>query len=196
MEELIHTARNNLNAILPLVWRLFANGVTDRRSFFHTPTLATVEQGLPASRTVVLRDTDAAQRVLSFHTDQRSAKVAALIAQPIAALHVYDPALKLQLRVTGPVTLYAEDAIADAAWASSTPSARRCYAVLPGPGSIIANPDDADLDGQSQDAARAVFLRADLQIKSLDWLHLAVTGHRRARFTSTDVGLSSTSLVP
>lgn len=196
MSELISAERDNINAILLTVWALFTRGVTDRRSVFHTPTIATVEQGEPALRTVVLRAADAERRVLSFHTDQRSAKVAALIAQPVASLHVYDAELKMQVRATGPVTLHADDATAEAAWAGSSASAQRCYAVVPGPGSVIATPDEADLDGQPATAARAVFLRADLLIKRLEWLHLAATGHRRARFTWTETGLSSCWLVP
>lgn len=196
MYEPIDAERDTIDAIPPLVWRLFKRGVTDRRSVFHTPTIATVEQGEPALRTVVLRAADEERRVLSFHTDQRSAKVAALIAQPIASLHVYDAALKVQVRATGPVTLHADDAAADSAWAGSSASAQRCYAVVPGPGSVIASPYEAALDGQDPAAARAVFLRADLLITRLEWLYLAVTGHRRARFTWTKTGLSSTWLVP
>ena len=196
MSEPIPAHHNDLDAILPAAFRLFSRGVADRRSAFHTPTIATIAHGLPALRTVVLRGFDPVLRTLTFHTDVRSAKVAALIANPMAALHAYDAGQKIQIRATGPVTLHEADDAADGAWERSSPPARRTYAILPAPGTAIASPADADLDGQDLAATRAVFRRADLTITHLEWLYLAATGHRRARFTWTDDALSSTWLVP
>jgi pyridoxine/pyridoxamine 5'-phosphate oxidase len=196
MTEPIPAHHSCLDAILPAVWRLFARGVTDRRSAFHTPTLATIEHGLPALRTLVLRGFEPAARQLSFHTDVRSAKAAALARQPVAGFHVYDPGLKIQVRCTGAITLHDTDEAATIAWQRSGASARRCYAILPPPGSAIADPAAADLEGQDEAAARAVFLRVDLVITRLEWLYLASSGHRRARFVWTDGALSSTWLVP
>ena len=76
----------DLDDVLAESFRLLARGVADRRSPFHTPTLASLNaDGAPSLRTVVLRGFDPARRELRVHTDARSAKLAELAAEPRAA---------------------------------------------------------------------------------------------------------------
>lgn len=169
-----------LDATLAEALRLIARGAADRRHPFHTPTLATLAlDGAPAARTVVLRGFDAASRQLRIHTDRRAAKVAELVAEPRAALHLYDPGAAVQLRLTATASLHCDDAVADAAWAESRDFSRMCYAIDPAPGTPCAAPPPAPTDGE---AGRRHFCAVLLRIERLEWLHLAAAGHRRARF--------------
>ncbi|NBR79124.1 MAG: pyridoxamine 5'-phosphate oxidase, partial [Alphaproteobacteria bacterium] len=55
---------------------MLERGAADRRSAFHTPTVATIGlDGRPRLRTIVLRACDTANRSLRFHTDARSDKI-------------------------------------------------------------------------------------------------------------------------
>ena len=91
---------DNLEGTLEYAWSLLARGVKDRKSAFHTPTVATIGiDDTPHLRTVVLRGCDVELQRLRFHTDKRSAKVLEMSAKPDAAIHCYDAGLKIQLRL-------------------------------------------------------------------------------------------------
>lgn len=169
-----------LEACLAEAFRRLARGAADRRSPFHTPTLATIgADGAPQARTLVLRGFDAATRTLRLHTDARSRKVAELARDPRCALHLYDAAAKLQLRLAGRAALHGDDAVAEATWAGSRDFSRMCYAIAPAPGTPVATPPPAPRDAEAgRGAFRVILLRFD----RLDWLELAAPGHRRARF--------------
>ncbi|WP_372619708.1 pyridoxamine 5'-phosphate oxidase family protein [Falsiroseomonas sp.] len=183
-----------LEDCLAEAFRRLARGVADRRSPFHTPTLATIgADGAPEARTLVLRGFEPASRQLRLHSDARSGKVAALARDPRCQLHLYDAAAKLQLRLSGRAALH-DDALADAAWRDSRQSSRMCYAVEPGPGTPVAAPPPAPRDAE---AGRGWFRVILLRFDRLEWLELAAAGHRRARFDwPAEAPLAATWLVP
>jgi len=172
---------NDLAAARDHAFALLAQGATNRRSVFHTPTLATIgADGAPSLRTLVLRGFDPATRTLRLHTDARAAKAAEILTNPRVALHAYDPAAQLQLRLTGHATLHRDDALADAGWAASRDFSRMCYAIADGPGTPAPAPPSAPQDAVS---GRAHFSVIALRFDMLEWLWLDAAGHQRARFT-------------
>lgn len=178
--------RDDLHATLAEAWRLIADGVTDRRSPFHTPTVATVGlDGRPRSRTVVLRAAERDSRSLRFHCDARSDKFAELGREPRVTLHVYDASAKIQVRAEGQATLHTNDSLADAAWEASRPASRIVYATEPAPGTPIDEGAAFTLpvDDAAVAAGRANFAAVAVRIETLEILHLASAGHRRSRFT-------------
>jgi hypothetical protein len=186
---------DDLDGTLAEAFRLLSRGVADRRCPFHTPCLATVDAaGAPALRTVVLRGFDPMARRLRLHTDLRSGKMAQIRANPAVALHGYDRAAQVQLRLSGIATLHADDAVADAAWAASRPFSRRCYAIGDAPGTPCVTPPDAPAD---ETAGRGNFAAIVIVFDRLEWLWLAASGHRRARFAwAADGTLAAAWLVP
>ena len=159
----------------------WARGVADRRSPFHTPTLATIgRDGAPRLRTLVLRGFDVATRSLRLHTDARAEKVLEIAAEPRVSLHGYDPGQRVQIRLEGRATLHTDDALGDAGWAASRDFSRMCYAIDPGPGMPVGAPLPAPLDPE---AGRPHFAVIRLEFHRMEWLWLAAEGHRRARFT-------------
>jgi pyridoxamine 5'-phosphate oxidase len=184
-----------LEACLAEAFRCLSRGVADRRSAFHTPTLATVSpDGAPEARTLVLRGFDPAGRVVRLHSDLRAGKVASLARERRAELHLYDAGAKLQLRLAGRATVHRDDAVAEAAWAASREMSRMCYAVEPGPGMPVPAPPPAPQDPA---AGRAHFAAILLRFDRLESLELAHAGHRRARFDWDAEGrLAATWLVP
>ena len=184
-----------LDDILAESAALLAEGEADRASPWRNPTLITLgPDGTPQARTVVLRRFDLARRQIETHTDTRSAKYGELQVHPAASLHGWDAVRHVQLRITGSVTLHVADLVADTAWASLRPQTRETYAVTPGPGTMIAAPDETGKSGE--DAAYAVFCVVILAFDRLEYLHLGKDGHRRARFGWTPAGRAAQWLVP
>ncbi len=172
---------DDLAATRQEAFALLARGVADRRSPFHTPTLATVaEDGGPRARTLVLRGFEAADRCVRLHTDARAMKFTELSRDPRAELHLYDAGRQVQIRLRGRISLHRDDAVAEAAWAASRPFSRHCYAAQPAPGTAVEGPPPAPRD---PDAGRPDFAVLRLRFDRLEWLWLCAAGHRRALFT-------------
>jgi hypothetical protein len=103
------------------------------------------------------------------------------MANPRAALHGWDVARRIQLRLTGTATLHAGDEVARLAWEHLRPASRATYRVFPGPGSAVSMPDAPGKAGQDSDGF-AAFSVIHLHYHVLEWLHLGHSSHRRARF--------------
>jgi hypothetical protein len=190
---------DDLRAVLAGIWDRLERGVTDRRSAFHAPTLATLGlDGRPRARTVVLRGTERADRTLRFHCDARSDKFAELDAEPRVALHAYDAASKFHVRAEGVATLHRADTVADRAWNASRPASRVGYGTEPAPGSVIERGDAYALpaDDEAVAAGRANFAAVVVKVRTFEYLHLAFAGHRRARFRFEGERVEASWLAP
>jgi pyridoxamine 5'-phosphate oxidase len=196
---------NDLEAVLADIWARLVRGGADRKSAFHTPVVASVDaHGLPRQRVMVLRKCDEAAMTMRFHTDLRSDKIAELGRVSRVSILGYDAIAKIQIRVSGIATIEHESAAADAAWASSNASGRRCYLAEPGPGSISEIPSSglpASVENRVPELAetesgRANFAVMIVTLDSLEWLYLAHDGHRRARFVREDGEWRGVWLIP
>jgi pyridoxamine 5'-phosphate oxidase len=186
---------DDIMASLQEAFRLLADAVPNRRSAFHTPTIASLDDtGAPSLRTVVLRGFDADARSLRFHTDRRSDKARGIARDPRVMMHFYDAALHIQLRVAGRAVLHLEDAVADAAWEGSRSSSRMCYAAPDASGAIVPGPPAAPKDSE---IGRPHFAAVVIGFYKLEWLWLAAAGHQRARFSWDEAGhLSADWIAP
>jgi hypothetical protein len=184
-----------LEDVLASALGLLAGGAADPGHAWRNPTLVTTGlDGTPQARTVVLRRFDPAARQAELHTDTRSTKYAELLARPKAGLHGWDADAKIQLRLTGSVTLHRADDVADAAWAALRPQSRATWRVSPGPGTVLPAPAAAGEMGEAD--ARQVFCVVRLGFDRLEWLHLGQVSHRRARFAWAQGARTATWLVP
>jgi pyridoxamine 5'-phosphate oxidase len=177
--------------VLASIWQLLVRGKADRRSAFHTPTVATVgSDGLPHQRTMVLRAVDPTQGMLRFHTDIRSHKVSDLAANNVVSVLAYDAKSKVQVRLTGTAEVEQDGPTAGAAWANTSPSSRRAYLVEPGPGTKVDQPMSGlgeKWEGlvpslEDSEAGRGPFAVMIVTLNRLEWLTLAASGHRRVVF--------------
>ena len=192
------TALNNLPAYyddLELsfeeAWSVVKAGVTNRHSPAHMPAVGTVDEtGGPQLRIMVLRDVSRESRTLRFHTDARSAKADQLREKNATSVLIYDHAAKVQIRLSGTSRLVLEGDIAEAAWNSSTPFARRCYMAAAAPGTISDQPSSGLpdwIEGKQPDEAQLADYRPNfatmiVDVTTIEWLYLANVGHRRARW--------------
>ena len=163
-------------ALLERTFALLERATADRRSNFRQFTLATVEKGRPAARTVVLRAVDRGARAVTFWTDRRSAKVAAL-DRPVEALF-WDEKTSLQLRLAGRALAAGTEEPDVAALFEGLPDrALHDYATLAAPG--------ADWQANAafeRSRARENFMRVRVEATGADLLELAPGGHRRFAF--------------
>ena len=182
---------NDLDASFAEAWNVVAAGVTDRNSPAHTPTVGTVDaDGTPQLRIMILRAVSRDNRSLRFHTDARSDKTAQLQDKAAASVLVYDPSAKAQIRLSGRAHITSDGNVADTAWSSSTPFARRCYMAEAAPGTPIAQPSSGLpewIEGKQPEEEQLADYRGNfaalmLQVDSIEWLYLANAGHRRARW--------------
>ncbi|WP_284178932.1 pyridoxamine 5'-phosphate oxidase family protein [Rhabdaerophilum sp. SD176] len=177
---------DDLEATLAEVWRCLGAGASTRRSAFHHPTIATMgPDGAPRLRTMILRGVEPEIRRLRFHTDIRAAKANDVAANGSVAVHIYDPGMKLQVRMTGLATISHGDATARMAWQNAQPMSKACYGTRPAPGTPIETGDGFSLPAShSPELAEGEtnFAVLRMTIETMETLYLAHGGHRRAAF--------------
>jgi pyridoxamine 5'-phosphate oxidase len=181
---------NDLSLTLAEIQRLIEDGVKNRKDAAHHPVVASIDgDGNPSQRVMILRECNWAAASLRFHTDLRSDKISQINAQSAASVLIYDTEAKLQMRLSGKLSLGSKDE-ADTAWKASTEFARRCYMTQSAPGSAANAPVSGLPDWiegkqpneeQLQDA-RANFAIVNFVFDKIDWLYLANNGHRRVKF--------------
>ncbi len=156
---------------------------TSARHAFHLLTVATVNpEGAADIRTVVLRHVDLISREIRFHTDIRSPKVQAIRREPRVALHWYDPAGRVQVRIAARATIHHGDACADAAWAAAAAMSRACYTTDVAPGDrLAAFSDGPAAPAAGDDAGRRNFAVVACRFDMVDLLALHASGHQRVR---------------
>ena len=189
-----HESRN-LESLLEDVRATLVRAVADAKHEWHLPVVSTVDlQGRPAARTVVLRSVEwdcPAPPSLSFHTDSRSRKPIELLSCADVAWLFYDRRRKVQLRVGGVAKVHHRDDVADAGWARTSLSSRRCYLAPHAPSSELDSWDPnlpPDLlkavpaEAQSE-AGRNAFAVVRTEVRELERLELHHDGHVRTRWT-------------
>lgn len=194
----------SLSSVLDDVWEALVAGCARSRSPIHTPTIATLRDGEPRLRTVVLQHVDRAHGTLGFHTDRRSPKTRDLTTHPGLEWHFYDREHKTQIRARGDATLHVDDDVADKAWSATPPLARRCYGQALGPGQHAEDPlvELPSLEGLEAAEAEVVgpcrenFCVVRSRVVEIDWLHLRFAGHLRAQFTLGDGAWAGRWLAP
>ncbi|MFN3618797.1 pyridoxamine 5'-phosphate oxidase family protein [Sphingorhabdus sp.] len=182
---------DDLKLSFEAVWGIVEAGVTNRHSPAHMPAVGTTDQtGTPQLRIMVLRAALRDARTLRFHTDSRSIKAEQLRQNAAAGVLIYDPAAKVQIRLSGKTNITQYGDVADAAWSTSTPFARRCYMAEAAPGTPLDRPSSGLPDwiqGKQPEEEQLSQFRANfaallVKVETIEWLYLANAGHRRARW--------------
>lgn len=195
-----------LDDIATHAWAQLVRGVKDRKHGFHLPTLCTIDdEGRPSARTVVLRKVLPDERVIICHTDVRSPKASDVRERAHTGWMFYDTGIKEQVRAQGRAEVLHEGDIADAHWAASRASSRRCY-LAPHTPSAGVEEESPNLPAEfikqnpteeQTEAGRANFAVIRCVVDRLEWLHIKHDGHRRAGFSWDGAGVrTETWLTP
>ncbi|SDD69098.1 pyridoxamine 5'-phosphate oxidase family protein [Aquimonas voraii] len=183
---------DRLDAVLDQAWSLLIEGAARRQSPFHQGVLANLGDAGPEARYVVLRRAEREQARLAFHTDRRSPKLGQLQKDPRASWCFFGEGV--QLRLAGRATPCTDGERVEAAWQRTSTFGRRCYTVGNAPGAVLIEagsglPAESLQPGLAPalvDLGREHFALVEFQLERIDWLHLAHSGHRRARFEADD----------
>ena len=184
------------------LWQQCADSLTaataSARHPFHLVTVATVAAASgPDQRTVVLRSFDPAAGTISFHTDIRSTKVGQLAAYPQVSLHWYDPAARVQLRISATAAVHHQDDLAVKAWTRSRTTSRACYTATNGPGTTVETFPAAPSIPLDDDPSGLVhFAIVICRFSTIEILTLHADGHQRVRVQLQDQPISWQILAP
>ena len=165
------------------IWTELQRATHDRHHEWRTPVLATVGTGgLPEARTVVLRQADAKSASIAFYTDSRSPKVAEINTTPRASVVFWSKRLSWQLRVSVHAVVHTCGPQVDEAWERVRQSpAAGDYLAAVAPGEALPNASSLPVPVGVQHHLSII----SAQVLGMDWLELALTGHRRAVLTAT-----------
>lgn len=202
VEPAERAAPDTLDGVWDDLWSRLEAAVRKRLHPYRTCVVATAGDDGVDARTVVLRGADRTSGTLRFHTDRRSAKLPQLLHDRRVALVFYGDGV--QVRARGTATVHAGDEDTDAAWAATPAMSRRCYLTAAAPGT----PSDAPTSGLPPELTmlrppleltargRDAFAVVAVRVQSIDWLHLAARGQRRAGFSRDGESWMATWMVP
>ena len=180
----------DLKEIKKKIWSMLDDAVTNRSSQFRIPVFVCGDQKNFDGRIVVLRKSDQSNSLLQFHSDIRSEKISKLKNNNSASMLFYDKKEKIQVRIKVECIINHKNEITKESWSKTGHMSRKCYLVDNGPGIESPTPTSGlkpELDSyeftmkQSEEGYKN-FSVIQCKIKSIEWLYLAVRGHRRARF--------------
>ena len=180
------------------LWSCLESGVNVQRSPFTMLQAATLGlDGAPKVRTIVLRQVNRVGRVLSFHTDARSAKVAELRRDPRLSIVANDLDALVQIRAEGVASICDDEAQRRAIWEASRPHTLLLYRAPLPPGTPVVSPEAAHLDSTAPTAdGYENFCLIHMTVTRIDWLELARAGHRRAVFELNERGYEARWIAP
>lgn len=193
-----------LEEILQQTWRLLIRGANDKKDPLHLATIGTTNQQTAEIRTVVLRKTDAAKRLLYFYTDFRSEKIQQLTTHPTLSWLFYHPKKNIQLRAYGQAVIHHQNDLTKERWQTLPSYGRKTYGTQQAPSTPLPYADDdlpslwkvPEIDLAKTEYAYANFAVVTCEITRLEWLHLQRSGHRRALFDFVDGVWKGEWLVP
>ena len=89
---------NKEEKIIESIWDELELSLTESGHPFHIFSIASINNGQPDARNVVLRGVERKKNMINFHTDSRSKKVSQLEEQADICALFYDKKKKVQLK--------------------------------------------------------------------------------------------------
>ena len=155
-------------------------GYLKKKHAFRYPSLASVEEGKPIQRTVVLRDTTD-DFDLIIYTDERSNKIHQFETNPESSLLFYNHKKLLQVKIEGKMQLIRSGSEYENYWSRVQGKSQKDFITQLPPGTPIDNPDHVDY---KEDEHHFCLLK--LVPESMEYLELKRPNHIRAKFDKSD----------
>ena len=180
----------NPNSIYTDIKNLLLKAVKDRSHPYHTPVFNNTSiDNITESRIVVLRKFNEKKLILNFHTDYRSPKIQELNKNNKSSFLFYDTTNKIQLRIKTVSKINNQNDLTKKAWGLTKLPSRKCYLTNSPPSSETDKAEDGipihlkgiDPKRDESEIGYKNFTVVENQIKIIDWLHLASSGHRRLK---------------
>ncbi len=179
------------NLIVEEMWSHLEKSIKDRNHDFHSAVFTNLDkEGLPSSRTIILRNISKKNKKIVFHSDYRSPKIEEIKKNNKCLLLFYSPVLKIQLRMKVQSTIDYCNEISNTAWDNTKLMSRKCYLTSVAPGEIISSASDNlpdNLKGKEPEKLQSEkgyknFSVVTNQVQSIDWLFLSSNGNKRILF--------------
>tara|TARA_B100001093_G_scaffold429939_1_gene425406 strand:- start:2175 stop:2768 length:594 start_codon:yes stop_codon:yes gene_type:complete len=195
IEDNLPNSYENLDQTLDAAHKILDDAVDNTKTLFHTLVVSSYDGNSISSRVMVLREFDLTKRIMRFHTDKRALKIKHFSELPTSTVLGYDPDLKIQIKLQGKISIHLDDSISEDAWNGSTSRSKKCYSVKGGSTKEIEDPQEYDIEDFNVEDGYKNFAVLMFKFKSLEFLYLKSSGHRRA-IHRWDENKTSTWLVP
>ena len=177
------------------IWDLLAQGVVNKKSKFHTPTLSTVNGNMINSRTIILRKVDNKTKMLFFYSDSRSRKVLNIIQNNNVTVHLYEPRFKLQVQLYGHAKIENNSEKTKNIWSSLNSFSKKNYLSALSPGEKIDSLDNLKYNTDNEEAY-SNFSLIYFQVSKLECLQLSDIKNIRVEFVYTESSNKKYYMVP
>lgn len=154
---------------------------------WHLGTVASVDGRQARARVVVLQAVQTPDLLLRFHTDCRANKVDQLRNSPGVEWLFYQPASRIQLRLTCQANVLTSGPDWEEAWQKTVLQSRRCYLAPLPPATRVSGPsvnlpagmEQRHPTAEESEAGRENFAIVLCQVQTIDWMFLHHNGHLR-----------------
>jgi hypothetical protein len=177
------------------IWDLLAQGVVNKKSKFHTPTLSTINGNLINSRTIILRKVDNKTKMLFFYSDSRSRKVLNIIQNNNVTVHLYEPRFKLQVQLYGHAKIENNTEKTKDIWSSLNSFSKKNYLSALSPGERIDSLDNLKYNADNEEAY-SNFSLIYFKVTRLECLQLSDIKNIRVEFVYTESSNKKYYMVP
>ena len=177
------------------IWDLLVQGVVNKNSKFHTPTLSTINDNVINSRTIVLRKVDKKAKMLFFYSDSRSRKVLNIKQNNNVTVHLYEPRFRLQVQLYGNAHIENKTTKTRGIWNSLSDFSKINYLSELTPGKKINNLDDIKYYKDNEDGFYN-FSLIHFKVSKLECLQLLDVNNIRVEFIYTESSAKKYHLVP
>lgn len=185
----------NLESIESLAWKKLVNGSVKKKNGFRTMCVGTVgENNSVFLRTVINRKVDETQKIIFFHTDNRSRKFHDLQNDNSISLLFYDARQRIQIVVKARVNFHTNDDVANERWNATSPQARLGYMTIAPPNTKSEKPilgyeerfSVIKPTNEESDLFKKNFSVIACYVYELEFLYLDFHGNRKANFYYKD----------
>ena len=177
------------------IWDLLAQGVVNKKSKFHTPTLSTVNGNSINSRTIILRKVDNKTKMLFFYSDSRSRKVLNIIQNNNVTVHLYEPRFKLQVQLYGHAKIENNSEKTKNIWSSLNSFSKKNYLSALSPGEKIDSLDNLKYNTDNEESY-SNFSLIYFKVSKLECLQLSDIKNIRVEFVYTESSNKKYYMVP
>ena len=187
----INDTNYNLQDIESLAWKKLVNGSVKKKNGFRTMCVGTNdEKNTAALRIVVNRKVDELQKMIYFHTDNRSRKFTHLQQDNRISLLFYDARQRVQIVVKALATLHTNDTLANDRWKATSAQARLGYMTNEPPNTKSDIPtlgyderfSEVKPTNAESDLFQENFSVVACTVYELEFLYLDFHGNRKANF--------------
>ena len=177
------------------IWDLLTQGVVNKKSKFHTPTLSTINGNAINSRTIILRKVNNKTKMLFFYSDTRSRKVLNIKQNNNVTVHLYEPRFKLQVQLYGHANIENNSEKTKDIWKSFNNFSKKNYLSELSPGKKINSLDDIKYNEDNEEAFYN-FSLINFKVSKLECLQLSDVKNIRVEFVYTESSDKKYYMVP